>query len=186
MIYLKEPNTNRIVEFQSKASIGAGFANWTELTESEITAYELQEAKDAKIAQLKTNRDNNLSSPMASIQAFEYGTTQNVYFEFLTKSTGNSLTEPANIIFRALSYPSVKYSCNIIEGETKRKGYVEITKDVAESLSSHLQLRATANIQYANDLEEGINAITIDGEYFDENQEPITAIEALDNINIDF
>jgi hypothetical protein len=53
MIYLKEQNTNRIVEFQSQASIGAGFANWTRLTESEILAHELQKAKDAKIAQCK-------------------------------------------------------------------------------------------------------------------------------------
>lgn len=52
-IYLKEPNTNRIVEFQNEASIGAAFANWTRLTESEINAYELQESKDAKIAQCK-------------------------------------------------------------------------------------------------------------------------------------
>lgn len=53
MIYLKEPNTNRIVKFQSEASIGAGFANWTRLTESEILAYELEQAKASKIAQCK-------------------------------------------------------------------------------------------------------------------------------------
>ena len=133
---------------------------------------QLQEAKDAKIAQLEANRDASLSSPMVSIQAEEYGTENQVYFEFQTKSTGKSLTEPNTIIFRALSYPSVKYSCNIIEGSSKRKGYVEITKTVAENLSSHLQLRATTNIAHSNDLEEEIKACE--------------TLEDLDNINIEF
>jgi hypothetical protein len=53
MIYLKEPNTSRIVQCKSEASIGAGFANWIVATESEIEVYKLQEAKALKIAQCK-------------------------------------------------------------------------------------------------------------------------------------
>lgn len=56
MIYKKEPITNRIISFESEASIGAGFVNWVILTESEILAYELQEAKTSKISQLESAR----------------------------------------------------------------------------------------------------------------------------------
>lgn len=51
MIYKKEPITNRIVKFQNEASIGAFFANWTRANESEVLAYELEQAKASKIAQ---------------------------------------------------------------------------------------------------------------------------------------
>ena len=63
MIYLKEPNTNRIVEFENEVSIGAGFANWSKLAESEILDYEFQGAKDKKKAEIKALRDNNLLLP---------------------------------------------------------------------------------------------------------------------------
>ena len=152
-----------------------------EFTKEDHDNAPLEQLKEEKISQLKRNRDDSLEAPMDSIKAFEYGTDNEVYFEFRTKSTGNSLTEPATIIFRALSYPSVKYSCNIIEGESKRSGYVEITKDVAENLSSHLQLRAIVNIQHTNDLEEEINSINLND--FDSLED---AIEEINNINIEF
>lgn len=53
MIYLKEPNTNRIVEFQNEASIGVGFANWQIATQEEIDNFELQKSKELKIAECK-------------------------------------------------------------------------------------------------------------------------------------
>lgn len=54
MIYLKEPNTNRIVKIESEASIGAFFDNWTRCTKEEIDAYELQETKKIKIELCKS------------------------------------------------------------------------------------------------------------------------------------
>ena len=169
------------VDCDDTVKVGWFYIN-EELKESDLSDEELLSlTKESKITQMKLNRDLSLESPMVSVKANEYGTDNEVYFEFQTKSTGNSLTEPATIIFRALSYPSIKYSCNIIEGEDKRKGYVEITTPVAEDLSSHLQLRATTNIQYANDLEEEISSIEI-GDY--DSLE--AALIALNNINIDF
>lgn len=140
----------------------------------------LEEAKKTKIFEVKSNRNNNLELPMTSTKAFEYGTENEVYFEFQTKATGYSVTDPESIIFEALSYQSIKYSCKIIEGESRRSGYVEITKEVAEDLRSHLRLRATASIQCANDLEEEINSINL--EDFNSLEE---AKDALNNINIE-
>ena len=42
------------------------------------------------------------------------------------------------------------------------------------------------NRALARSRQDEINAISVDGEYFDENQEPITALQALENININF
>lgn len=54
MIYLKEPSTNRIVQFQNETSIGVSFESWTRCTQEEIDAYELQETKKIKIELCKS------------------------------------------------------------------------------------------------------------------------------------
>ena len=154
---------------------------FSESSKGEFDTQELKDIKQKKIKQMKKNRDFSLETPMDSVKAFEYGTNKEVYFKFRTKSTGNALTEPSTIMFRALGYQSVKYSCKIVEEGIEREGYVEITKDVAENLSSHLQLRATTNIQHANELEEEINSIELDS--FISLEE---AIDSINNINIDF
>lgn len=38
----------------------------------------------------------------------------------------------------------------------------------------------------ARSLQDEISSITIDGEYYDENNEPITPFQALENINVNF
>jgi hypothetical protein len=48
MKYLKNPATNEIVKGEN---FGAFFDSWQELTQSEIDAYELEQAKFIKIAQ---------------------------------------------------------------------------------------------------------------------------------------
>jgi len=50
MKYLKNPETNQIVKGEA---FGAYFDAWQELTQSEIDAYELGQAKAEKIAQIK-------------------------------------------------------------------------------------------------------------------------------------
>ena len=175
MIYLKEPNTNRIVEFQSEASIGAGFRDWTILTESEILAYELEQAKALKIEQLKANRNKLLDKYSYTQKAFEIiiveeedvVTENEVYFEFATKGD-TELTNPTAIIFTALRGIPVRYSCKIIEGEERRAGYVQMTQSVADSISNHLRDRATGLVKTCNDIEKEIENV--------ENLEDLEAI----------
>lgn len=141
-------------------------------------AQELEEAKQAKIAQLKKNRDLSLEQPLTSVKAFEMDAEQSavleneVYFSFSTKSTGNGLTEPSSIVFRALMGSNITYSCEIIEGDNRRKGYVKIDQSVASTISSHLQIRATNTIHETNRIESEI--------------EPCETLEELENININF
>lgn len=51
MKFLKNPSTNEIVKGEA---FGAYFDSWEELTQSEIDAYELQEAKNIKISLCRT------------------------------------------------------------------------------------------------------------------------------------
>lgn len=85
MIYLKEPNTNRIVEFESEASIGAGFINWLKLNESEIAAHELKEVKQAKIKEIKAQRDANLLKPTPQTVGLYSGNIANRSFNINVK-----------------------------------------------------------------------------------------------------
>ena len=55
MKYLKNPATNEIVKGES---FGAFFDSWIELTQDEIDAYELEEAKTVKINQCKGYLNN--------------------------------------------------------------------------------------------------------------------------------
>lgn len=50
MIYLREPVTNRVVKGKA---FGDFFDSWQELTQSEIDAYELEQAQKEKISQIK-------------------------------------------------------------------------------------------------------------------------------------
>jgi hypothetical protein len=136
----------------------------------------LAEAKLAKIAQLKTNRNEALGKPYSACKAYEWDKPEieenKVYFEFSAKATGVQLTEPSTIIFSASLGGIIKYSCTIIEGENKRKGYVILDQAVSQNVSTYLEDRGTTYISYANEKEVEINACT--------------TLEELNAININF
>lgn len=91
MIYLKEPNTNQIVEFQDEASIGIYFENWIKLNEEESLTYEFQKAKEQKKNKLKSNR-----------QAFQYSNfvfEENIYKA--SESVQNKLANKIQAISRS-------------------------------------------------------------------------------------
>ena len=172
MKYLKNPATNEIVKGES---FGAFFDAWVELTQEEIDVYKLEQAKLAKIAKLKANRNAALEKTWIASTAHEWEKEQEpkVFFEFSVKSTGIVLTEPHTIVFGALlSVVPIKYSCKIIEGENRREGYIVLNQEVAGKLSNHLRDDGTIYVTYANDLEAEINACT--------------TIEEVESININF
>jgi len=54
MIFLKDPITKQIAQFQSMSQIGAGYANWVNITDTdEAKVYLLQKAKNEKLSQLE-------------------------------------------------------------------------------------------------------------------------------------
>lgn len=54
MIYLQSPDKTQIAVFQNENQIGAGFIDWTKLTDTEITAYLLKQAKESKTKELES------------------------------------------------------------------------------------------------------------------------------------
>lgn len=145
----------------------------------------LQEAKTAKITQLKLNRDTHNLSPIVAVQAneitfdksgFDVITDKKVYFRFLVTPTGQLGSEPSFIILSQSQAENPdsyrRYSCAIIEENLVREGYVAINKAVASTLDEHIAERYTNAIKYTNDIEDEINACT--------------TIEAVNAINITF
>jgi len=173
MKYLKNLETKEIIKGES---FGSFFDSWQELTQDEIDAYELAEAKTTKIAQLKANRNVALGKPYAACKAYEWDKPEieenEVYFEFSVEATGVQLTEPNTIIFGASLGSIIKYSCIIIEGENRRDGYVILDQAVAQNVSAHLTDRGTIYVAYTNEKEAEINACT--------------TLEELNAININF
>lgn len=94
MIYLKEPNTNRIVVFENEAQIGAGFENLIRLSEEESLAYQLEEAKGKKLQELDNYHFNSQEIRQCKI---------NNYFILQLDSTGRSLIqEQINLLIQKI------------------------------------------------------------------------------------
>lgn len=135
---------------------------------------QLQEAKDAKLAQLDTNKNNNLIKDLISEQGYETYKDPSIpwngtwivgdkllYFHFKTETTGVPITEPENILRRVQDNPAqvIQYSCYIVDdGDLGlRKGYINLDATLASSLANHCLDRGNTSIQFANEQQIKIN-----------------------------
>ena len=173
--YIINTETGYILE--DDGNLGASFRKepYRLCTNEENEDQNLLEYKKRKIDQVKINRNNSNLEPVISV-AYEievvddsFSTTSNeVSFQFKVESTGQPATEPNSIILGVLivsaSNPDfyIRYSCEIIDGETTRKGYVAITATVAAMIQSQVQARNESNISAANSCEDSINDIVMD------------------------
>ena len=177
MKYLKNPETNQIVKSEN---FGLFFDDWEELTETEIDAYKLQEAKALKLAQLKKNRDDAISSSTP-----KPGSTQVYEINGVNRTFQLRVSDIATVSSRIIRLQNAPQGTTAqwtdIEGER-----LNLTLEQFKSLANHLDVRDQAIYELYNEKKIEINSISVDEEYFDENQEPITALEALENININF
>jgi hypothetical protein len=155
---------NEIEKFKSSLEVGISILNYYEI--SDLTEEELKQSKNYKIKQLKENRDEaniKLLDSQKAPEVVDNGdgsfttSTDLKYFSFRTERTSTPLTSPSNIINSALRGNNIRYSCSINEGKQKRKGYVEIDSNIAQSLEQHLMVRAQSNIAFANLKEDEIN-----------------------------
>jgi|GEM_PF-1813396 len=95
-MFLKNLKTNEIAQF---ANIQEG---WIVATETEAQVYLLTQAKEAKLAQLKMNLDNESKKPFSLIgvkQIDKDGKVIKTVNAFYNIQDVNSLTDSANIIF---------------------------------------------------------------------------------------
>lgn len=92
-----------IKEFADSEQLGSFFDDWINITNTEEGKnYFLQKAKEAKIAQLKVNLDNESKKPFSLIgvkQIDKDGKVIGTVNAFYNIQDANSLTDSANIIF---------------------------------------------------------------------------------------
>ena len=130
----------------------------------------LAEAKESKKQALKGNRDEALISSLYSIKIDDKDCS------FYLKNSDLAVIQTR---INSLTNDTSTKSWSNIEGKR-----VLMNKAAFLSLLRHISANdETVWDLYAEKVEE-INNITSDGEYFDENNNPITPLQALENINI--
>jgi hypothetical protein len=130
----------------------------------------LQEAKDSKLAQLDKNRNDFCLIPI-EFSGNTFATTSEAKTAII--SLANSLATLATTV----GYPSYP-----------EDDLISLTKANFKSIESLIQTRELTSRDTRRDLKVQINAIVVDGEYFDDQEEPqsITPVEAVNAININF
>lgn len=132
----------------------------------------LSEAKNEKKQRLKTNRDEALNNSTYSISVNGEGC------EFYLRTSDLAAIKGR---IDNLSNDTATSSWGCVDGKR-----VELNKAAFQSLFRNINLN-DENVfnSYAKKVEE-IDNITSDGEYFDENNNQITPLQELENININF
>lgn len=167
--YRYNTETGQFIE--DKGNLGIYFyeASWVEATQEQAEAYELQEAKDSKLAQMKINRDANINKDYTSSQGNEltynpetgiWDIGQLFYFHFSVKLTDSTSTNP-EVVLRAAKENDVIYSCDIIDSSVDggiRKGYINLDAVLSDNIGFHVRDRTQKSIIWANTLEIEINA----------------------------
>jgi hypothetical protein len=161
------PNSLNNSDYQAiQKWIAAGGIVEDEFTSSEL----LQNAKDLKLAQLNQNRNDFCLVPM-EFSGNTFATTSEAKTAII--SLANSLATLATTV----GYP------NYPEDDL-----ISLTKANFKSIESLIQTREFTSRETRRDLKAQINAIVVNGEYFDDQEEPqsITPVEAVNAININF
>jgi hypothetical protein len=167
--YRYNTETGQLVEDEGNLGISFYQAPWIEATQAQAEAYELQEAKDSKVAQMKINRDANISKDYTSSQGNEliynpntgaYDIGELFYFHFSVKLTSLTATNP-EVILREAQESDLMYSCDIIDSSAEgaiRKGYINLTAALSDEISIHVKNRTQDSIIWGNNLEAEINS----------------------------
>lgn len=128
----------------------------------------LQEAKTSKLAQLNQSRKDFCLMPI-EYQGNTYATTLNGWAA-ITRLENRLAT-----LSSTADYPNYPQGVN-----------VTLTKADFTNIGDLIQVREMESRNRRKLILDQIKAINIDEQYFDENDQEITALEALNAINIDF
>lgn len=168
------------------------------LTENDIEVQEqflLPKIKEKQIALIKEARDQEMNKDHMMSEAFVLNSTESGYldfaidekgekikkqFKFSLKNANSAINQPDVVIMRVLlktiTEPDyyLRYSCTFLDNT---KGYVAIDKNVAKTISNHLEIRGTNAVFLNNQQEEEINSIFISEEKtFEQAKAEIEAI----------
>jgi hypothetical protein len=154
MIFLKNPKTNEITSFQNESQIGIGFIDWIKLTQQEIDLYLLNQAKQNKIQELKTIRDEKNIEPLTSCIAKilnENGTLGNdtSFLFYANRHPSNPASDPNAILTACIMFgQTIPYSTRDLKDN---KICIALTPTIAKIISVSLVKRNGDNYkQYDN------------------------------------
>jgi hypothetical protein len=128
----------------------------------------LQEAKDAKIQEIKTRRDQEnikeITNPATTTAPLLIeGATglelegSDVNFAFNMTPTSNNFTDPTTILTDIIvNDTTTDYSTKKVDDGSAI--YVRIDKTIANNIKNHAKLRMINNIYFANKIEQAINS----------------------------
>lgn len=151
------------------------------LTENDLEVQKilLEEVKQKQISLIKKDRDEEMNKDHIVSEAFVLNSTKSgcldfaidqkgkkikKQFKFSLKSGNSTINQPDVIITRVLLKTTIKpdhylkYSCIFLDN---KQGYVAIDKNVANSISNHLEIRGTNAVFLTNEQEKQINSIFI-------------------------
>lgn len=149
MKHLKNLQTNEIIKGEA---FGSFFDNWIELTENEILAYELQEAKTAKLAELNKNRNDFCLIPI-EYQDNAYATTINAWAAISYLANGLAT------LSTTAEYPNYPQGDNITLTKADFKAIAGLIQ-TREMASRDLRKAKITEINACTTVEE-VNAINI-------------------------
>lgn len=131
MIFLKDPITKQIIQFGSMAQIGAGYANWVNITDTdEEKVYLLQKAKNEKLAEL-----NNY-----------YNSDECWLFRLKSTTLKASLTKTADFFAKVL--PAIDSSFPVyFETDDKKIISTNLTAEKAKKINAKIQLEISIYIK---------------------------------------
>jgi|APGre2960657404_1045060.scaffolds.fasta_scaffold04389_2 hypothetical protein len=154
MIFLKNPKTNEITSFQNESQIGIGFIDWIKLTQQEIDLHLLNQAKQNKIQELKTIRDEKNIEPLTSCIAKilnENGTLGNdtSFLFYANRHPSNPASDPNAILTACIMFgQTIPYSTRDLKDN---KICIALTPTIAKIISVSLVKRNGDNYkQYDN------------------------------------
>jgi hypothetical protein len=159
-IYLQNPEKTQIAVFDNQNQIGAGFINWTKLTQKEIDLYLLDQAKQSKAQELKITRDEKNIEPIsdfvAKIKKEDGSLGDDTSFLFYTnRHPNNPASDPNAILTGCLALnQSIPYSTRDLQGN---KICIFLTPALAKAISVNLVKRNGENYQKYDSLVALIN-----------------------------
>jgi hypothetical protein len=142
-----------------------------EAIDSNTIPVDLQEAKDKKIAEIKTKRNQENIKPITNatvttapllkedVSGLVLDGTKTVNFNFNMAPTSNSFTDPTTILTEVITQDSTTdYSTTKVSDGSKC--YVRLDKTIAENIKNHAKVRMLNNIYFTNKIEDAIEACT--------------------------
>jgi len=146
----------------------------------EPLSVQLEQAKNSKIRRLKDLRESRLRLPTPQAIVYQ-GNLSNRTFDISVREHLPIFNGITSTLGRKIAAGQVSPTREWTDASGER---LDLTIADYESLVDHLDLRDEQEHSQYNSKKKAIEDFSLENEYFDENDNPINALEALNNYDI--